>query len=94
MLLPVSHVVESFSTADVVVSLLIIAIFSGADAPPAICGEADVVLVVLTVETAGAVVDTVVLAVFGVIDIDVDDPKINIGRLYSSCAMVRGPPVV
>ena len=42
------------------------------------------------------VVDDGALAVCDVIDIDVDgdDPKIKIGRLYSSCAIVRPPPVV
>ena len=97
-LLPLSHaVVESSPTTLGVVDVLLVAT---ADAD-AVSGA----LVLLIVEHTG--VDNGIdvfapipepslpLAVIGVgfVDVDVDDLMVKIGRLYSSCASERGPPL-
>jgi len=48
----------------------------------------------LTLDATGLDFEVVAFIVCGVIGVDGDDPIIKIGRLYSSCAIVRGPPVV
>lgn len=99
-LLPLLHaVVESSPRTLGVVDVLSI-VTADADA-----ASASGVVVLLMVENTG--VDNGIdvfaptpepslpLATIGVglVDVDVDDPMVKIGRLYSSCASERGPPL-